>query len=311
VRDYLSRTPTLAAIYLPGDVPSDATRAANVGAFGALIVSGKPQIFAAAYPYNVAPVSDNSPFFFFTFKTRDLFREILHPASRGIDWKVNLGVAVIFMLLGISIVAVLAFLILPMALHAPARAVQTLPLLYFLALGLGYILVEITLIQRFVLFLGNPVYALTVVIFLMLLASGLGSLAARRWMRSWLAVLGPLVYIVALLIVYWRLLPGFLAAQVGMAFGPKLALSALLLFPAGFVMGMPFPTGLRALAASRAEASSLEWAWAMNAAASVLGSVAAIVIAVNFGLGVTLLLGAGVYVLAALLVPTFKARALA
>ena len=94
----------------------------------------------------------------------------------------NLGVAVLFMLLVISLAAVLGFLILPLAFHAPARAVGTLPLLYFVAVGLGYIMVEITFIQRFVLFLGHQTYALTVVIFLMLLASGAGSLAARRWM---------------------------------------------------------------------------------------------------------------------------------
>ena len=89
---------------------------------------------------------------------------------------------------------------------------------------------------------------------------------------------------------------------MGAAFSAKLAISAALLVPLGFAMGMPFPTGLRALAASDQSAhSSIEWAWAMNAAASVLGSVLAIVIAIQFGMNVTLACGAAAYLVALLL----------
>ena len=99
--------------------------------------------------------------------------------QHAIDWKVNLGVLVLLVVLGVSLTAVAAFLILPLALekgrHSPFRV------LYFIAIGLGYILVEIAFIQRFVLFLGHPTYALTVVIFLLMLSSGAGSLMSRRW----------------------------------------------------------------------------------------------------------------------------------
>lgn len=266
--------------------------------------------WVASYAYEIAPVYDNAPFFFFTFKTRGLINQLLHPHSdvEGIDWKVNLGVAVLFMLLAISFVAVLAFLILPLWLHAPARGVKMAPLIYFIAVGLGYILVEITLIQRFVLFLGHPTYALTVVIFLMLLASGAGSLFARRWITRWREVLSPLAIVVTILLIYWLVLPPLLAALVGLAFALKLAMSFVLLAPLGFAMGMPFPTGLRALNAGTN--GSIEWAWAMNAAASVLGSVGAMVIAIHFGLGVTLLCATGSYVAAAILTRAFDATAI-
>src|SRR5207248_7460857 len=107
-----------------------------------------------------------------------------------------------FMLLVISLLAVTAFLILPLAFHAPARGIKILPLFYFVAVGLGYILVEITFIQRLVLFLGHPTYALTVVVFLLLLSSGIGSLAARRWITPSKKVLLPLLAIVAALAAY-------------------------------------------------------------------------------------------------------------
>jgi hypothetical protein len=90
--------------------------------------------------------------------------------------------------------------------------------------------------------------------------------------------------------------------MVGGAFAIKVLTSAVVLVPLGFAMGMPFPTGLRAMAGNaNADGNSIEWAWAMNAASSVLGSVLAIVIAIQFGLNVTLMCGAGAYFLALLL----------
>ncbi len=108
--------------------------------------------------------------------------QVFHGAELGgIDWKVNLGIAILGIVLLVSIVAVLAFLVLPLALSPETRSGRSLRVLYFIAIGLGYIMVEIAFIQRFVLFLGYPTYALTVVVFLMLLSSGVGSLVSRRW----------------------------------------------------------------------------------------------------------------------------------
>ena len=218
----------------------------------------------------------------------------------------NLGVAVLGMLLIISIVAVIAFLVLPLAVRDRPAHHNAGALLYFIAVGLGYILVEISLIQRFVLFLGHPTYALTVVVFLMLLSSGIGSLASRRWCadvhRLWL----PLCAIIFVLVIYTGVLPLLLGRLVGAPFFAKLIISGIVLVPLGFVMGMPFPTGLRGLASARPDDNSIEWAWAMNAASSVLGSVLAIVVAIQFGLNATLACGAAAYFLALLLRRQFR-----
>jgi hypothetical protein len=267
--------------------------------FAELIKTDDPVLFSGHYAYNVAPVTDNAPFFFFTLKPEQIWRSISEPGA--MDWKVNLGVAVLAMLLMISFVAVLAFLIVPLLLQRE-RASNPASLLYFVAIGLGYILVEITFIQRFVLFLGHPTYALTVVVFLMLLSSGAGSVASRRWIANPSRVWLPLMVIVAALMIDVWILPPILNRLVGVPFAAKLFISAFTLAPVGFVMGMPFPAGLRALAANRGKkGDSIEWAWAMNAASSVLGSVLAIVIAIQFGLNTTLLCGAASYVLALLL----------
>ena len=301
VEDHLNRYPALVALYQPSD-PGD-------NPFSSLIASNNPSKFARQYAYNVAPVNDNAPFFFFTLK----LGQILRPESlqQGIDWKVNLGVAVLGMVLIISVVAVLAFLVIPLAVRQ-RRQERSVRLLYFVAVGLGYIMVEIAFIQRFVLFLGHPTYALTVVVFLLLLSSGAGSLASRRWLGQSSSAWLPLTIIVAALLLYVFILPGFLNALVGVAFMAKLLISAALLVPLGFAMGMPFPTGLRALAGgpatvpANAGESSVEWAWAMNAASSVLGSVLAMVIAIEFGLNITLACGAGAYLAALMLTRTLQ-----
>ncbi len=310
VARHLDKYPDLESLYLPSDHGQNP--------FSDLIGSNDPYGFARRYAYNTAPVTDNAPFFFFTLKPGQILGE--NGLRGGIDWKVNLGVLVLFLVLVISVIAVLAFLVLPLAFRSRSGKARhsPVPLLYFVAVGLGYILVEIAFIQRFVLFLGHPTYALTVVIFLLMLSSGAGSLLSRLWLPcpdlGWV----PLVLVIAALVADVFFLPSRLAALVGMDFGYRLLVSGVILIPLGFVMGMPFPTGLRALASlhamefSEGEGASdnaVEWAWAMNAAASVLGSVLAMVIAIQFGLTVTLACGAVAYLLALLLMPALRTKA--
>jgi spermidine synthase len=309
VQAHFLKYPDLHPLYLPSSPQPNP--------FGNLIASNDPYAFARSYAYNVAPVDDNAPFFFFTLKPDQILTNG-HSLHRGIDWKVNLGVLVLLLVLVISLLAVITFLIFPLALRGGTVRQSPFPLLYFVAVGLGYIFVEIAFIQRFVLFLGHPTYALTVVIFLLMLSSGAGSFFSRRWLpRTQLAWM-PIVLVIAALLVDVFFLPRWLETWVGFELNVRIAISSLLLAPLGFFMGMPFPTGLRALASrfnsnpnqyDPAEDNAVEWAWAMNAAASVLGSVLAMVIAIQFGLNITLACGVATYLLALALLPTLHPRA--
>lgn len=304
VSEHFAKYPQLKPLYLPSDPGQNP--------FSDLIASNDPYAFARGYAYNTAPVTDNAPFFFFTLKPGQILGET--GLRGGIDWKVNLGVLVLLLVLVISLVAVLVFLVVPLALGSRNRRQSPLPLLYFVAVGLGYILVEIAFIQRFVLFLGHPTYALTVVIFLLMLSSGAGSLFSRRCLPRTSLGWIPLTVVIAGIAADVFFLPNWLPALVGLRFGYRLLLSGIVLAPLGFVMGMPFPTGLRTLAAELSgEAGNrenvIEWAWAMNAAASVLGSVLAMVLAIQFGLTITLAAGAMAYLLALLLMPALRAKA--
>jgi len=316
VRLHLEQHPNLATLYLPS--------APGSNPFSQLIASRDAAAFARTYPYNVAPVTDDAPFFFFTLKTGQVLKSAAL-AHRGMDWKVGLGVVVLGMVLLFSVAAVMALLVLPLALGARPGPGILPRLVYFVAIGLGYILVEITFVQRLVLYLGHPTYAITVVIFLLLLASGAGSLLSRRWQAQKWSLQLPLAAIVIALSVYTFALPKLLTSGIGLPFTVKLLVSAALLVPLGLVMGMPFPTALRALAqtvslrrngGARAAQpaiaesvpgdSAVEWAWALNAASSVLGSVGAILIAVNWGLTITLAASVTAYLGAWALAATWR-----
>ena len=181
-------------------------------------------------------------------------------------------------------------------------------LLYFLFIGAGYIMIEVALIQKFVLFLGHPTYALTVVIFSMLISSGLGSYFSRRVLDEskvrWVKALGTIAILVALLgIIASSVLP----IAVGLPLWLKIAITVLMISPAGFVMGMPFPTGLKRL--EEWHKPSVRWAWALNAAASVLGSVGALLCAIYLGLMQTLFIGGLLYGAALVIVLRLGSRA--
>jgi len=280
------------AVYLPGD---------NSGsAFAELLRSPDPAAFLKSYPYDVSPVDDNRPFFFYTVQPRDLW-EFARSASRlSADYKINRAVPLLFSLVAVSLLATVIILLLPpliLGSRLPRERGVLRFLLYFVLVGAGYILVQIALIQKFVLFLGHPTYALTVIIFSMLVSSGIGSYWSRRVVgRSdfrlvrVLAVVALLVFGLALLVTplaYWG---------VGWPLWMKIAVTVLLIAPVGFAMGMPFPSGLMRL--EERHSPSVRWAWSLNAAASVLGSATAIFLAIYLGLRETLQVGGLLYILA-------------
>jgi spermidine synthase len=295
VHAHLAAHPDLVALYLPS--------AAGSNVFSDFISRNDPYAFARGYEFNITPVRDDAPFFFFTLKTGGLLHWDVwrHPTDQQ-----NTGAAVLGLVLLISVLAVLAILILPLLVHGQMPHKKAEQLAFFVAIGLGYMLVEVTFIQRLELYLGHPTYALTVVLFLLLLSSGAGSLVSRKGLTGALHLQLPLAFVVGALILYVFLLPYLLPLTIGYPFSLKLLVSATLLIPLGFAMGMPFPSGLHMLAgplpgsvmSTDTSETAIEWAWAMNAAASVLGAVLAMVIAVHFGLKITLACGALAYMFA-------------
>jgi hypothetical protein len=271
--------------------------------FSELLRSRNPEAYQRAYTFDITPVSDNRPFFFYTVQPRDLWRFVANGVQESADYKINKAVPLLFSLMAVSVVATALILLLPplvLGTRLPKQKGVTGFLPYFMFIGAGYILIEVGLIQKFVLFLGHPTYALTVVIFSMLVSSGLGSAFSRRVVGKsegrLIKVLGCVAILASALAL---VLSSLLTSLVGLPLPMKMLLTAALIGPLGFAMGMPFPTGLQRL--EEWHAPSVRWAWSLNAASSVLGSVGALVCAIYLGLIQTLIIG-GVLYLAALAV---------
>jgi hypothetical protein len=283
------------ALYLPGrDVRNQ---------FYDLLHSPNPDEYERNYTFDITPVSDNRPFFFYSVQPRDLWTFVRTASHDTADYKVNKAVPLLFGLMGVSLLATLLILVLPplvLGTRLPRQRGVLGFLLYFLFIGAGYILIEVGLIQKFVLFLGHPTYALTVVIFSMLVSSGVGSGLSRRVLGDdegrLIKALGSVALLAALLALVSSWLLG---ALVWLPMALKVVITVLLIAPLGLVMGMPFPTGLGRL--EEWHPPSVRWAWSLNAAASVLGSVGALVCSIYLGLIQTLIIG-GLFYLAALAV---------
>jgi hypothetical protein len=279
-------------VYLPG--------AGIHNHFTDYLTTANPDKYENNYVFDISPVSDNRPFFFYTVQARDLWRFAKSAADNAADYKVNRAVPLLFGLLAVSLAATLLILLLPPLLlgaRLPRRRGMAGYLLYFLFIGAGYILIQAGLIQEFVLFLGHPTYALTVVMFSMLVSSGVGSLMSGRIVgraeSRLVKALGGVALLAALLAL---VVSSLLTPLVGWPLALKVVLTALVIAPLGFAMGIPFPTALELL--SEWHPPAVRWAWSLNAASSVLGSVAALFFSIYLGLVQTLILGALFYLAA-------------
>lgn len=170
-------------------------------------------------------------------------------------------------------------------------------LLYFFCLGVGFIFIEIALIQKYILFIGYPVYAVAAIIFSLLIGAGLGSLFSGRFVAN---PFGALRIVVVALIISTLLqtlvVPILFRQFLAVPFPMRIALSVLFIFPAGFFMGMPFPLGLSWT--SKHFSSFVPWAWGINGYATVIGSVLSVILALHFGFRTVLWLATATYVVA-------------
>jgi len=258
--------------------------------------SGGRDAWYRAYAFDVEPPDDDWPFFSHFFKWQQA-PDVL--AMAGHTWQPfgGAGYFVLLALLALAVIAAGVLILLPLAVRGRRGSGREGPLGatlgYFALLGLGYLCVEIPLLQRFILFLGHPAYAMAAVLFALLLFSGLGSLLSRRVPLRLALILLPL-----LVVGYALGLPALFEATLAASLGSRLAVTVVALAPPGLLMGIPFPKGL-ALLERRAPRDSdvlIAWAWGANGAVSVVASILAALLALSFGFSTVLAVGAACYV---------------
>jgi hypothetical protein len=258
-----------------------------------LAAASSPDDFCASYPVDVCAPTDDRPFFLNPVRLGDL-GEPLPPNSPFIS---RTPFLVLLVALGILAALCLVAFALPLALDRRADRPGAGALAYFAAIGLGFLVFEVVLIQRFVLFLGFPTYALSVVLFALLVFTGVGSLLSERLRDRRAGLVAALAAVTAIIVVAAFALQPLLRALIDLPFAARVAVAVVLLAPAGLLLGMAMPIGLRRLAGLHP--TGVAWAWGINGVTSVLGSVLAIFVAINWGFTAATLLAAACYAAAA------------
>lgn len=285
-----------------------------------------PAGLIARYPYDISAVFDDRPFFFDRTPVASWLAARLHlsrsPRALG---HLGLGGQTLLISLAASGVGTILLLVLPGLVRrrragsrrdparsdaaggAPTGPRRFLWATYFMGLGGGFILIEMVLIQRLSLFLGYPAYALSVVLFTILLASAVGSLWSGTFPIGRLLprAIGALIVV---LLLCAALLPAVLSGARGLSIPLRIVIAVAMIAPLGLLMGVPFASGVRAAGAEHQEL--VAWGWALNGGASVLGSGLAVLISMTWGFSVAFLIGAAAYGLAFAAIVPLSRRAL-
>jgi hypothetical protein len=265
-----------------------------------------PAELADRMPVDFTPRTDNQPYFAeFRKHIRPLHEDPKNFVDPGTVYTLNAsllhGIPMDRVHLWItgaaSLIFSLIFIFLPLRFSRVGReeGATALPLLaYFSCLGAGFIILELTFIQKFMQLIGSPLYTYSTVIFTMLLGAGIGSAASerlginstRRWAIPFVAVIGIGL---ALMLLYPPL------ARLGLALplAGRIAVATLMIFPLGFFLGMPFPLGI--LAIERQPRGAIAWAWAMNGLFTVIGGLASVFLSLQWGFNITVVLALALY----------------
>jgi hypothetical protein len=299
--------------YYPGIDPAEANQFTRLDrpyyleAAREILAGGERRAaFLHDYPFNLEPATDDRPYFNHFFRWRAL---PLLLRAYGRQWVPFLewGYLILVATLAQAIVLSFVLILLPLLIQprpagikaAHADNLLRLPVFaYFLAIGLGYLFIEIVLIQKFTFFLANPIYAVAVVLTAVLVFSGLGSLAAGHLVRQGRVTAPRACAGVALLgLLAAFLLPVILPPLLGLSTAARVAVSLVLMAPLAFLMGMPFPLAWQRLQGARP--ALLPWAWGVNGCASVLSAALATLLAISLGFRFVLIAAAALYFLAA------------
>ena len=259
------------------------------------LMSGKADAaFFASLPQNISPSTDDNPFFFYTARFSDLVGK---PAAT-LTYNNNAAISMTLMLIVVALCAFVYYVIGPFARLAGRMPLSALtpPVTYFCAIGMGFMLIEISQMQRLIVFLGHPVYGLSVILFTILLFGGIGSTTVGTQYSRPRAVIARVAALLATLALAGLLTPMIATWARSAATDMRILLSVLLLAPPAFCMGMMFPLGLGIW---RRHSELLPFFWSANGITSMLASVLGVAVSIEFGIANTYALGVFCYVVCA------------
>ncbi len=275
----------------------------------ALLAGNRAADFLQQYKFNLQPATDDRPYFSHFFKWEAL-AEILALRGQGGTSLLESGYLVLIATLAQAILASIILILLPLwfirsrAGESRQAVSRWRVFVYFMALGLAFLFIEIAFIQKFILFLHHPLYALTIVLSALLIFSGLGSAYSQRLqtiLGNHRTLIGAVLGLTGISLIYLVSLGPLFQASMGLPDRVRIAIAIVLVAPVGFFMGIPFPLALSVL--GRQAPSLIPWAWGINGCASVVSAILATLFAIQFGFNALVLLALALYGVAALSFP--------
>jgi spermidine synthase len=254
--------------------------------------------FVRAYPRRITPTTDDQPYFFNftrwdtpTAETKKLLAELVE-VSQG-------NPLFLWGQLGFSTIVALLLIVVPLWFRrSKARGYHTWRfLVYFAGIGVGFIFLEIAMIQKLTLLLGQPLYSIVVTLLSILVFTGVGSFLSGRWLAGgvWRARAIPLGIVAVTAAIVW-FGTDIVNAAIGQGLFVRAAVAALVIAPIALLLGMPFAHGIGLL--QRINPAFVPWAWAVNGSATVVGSVVTVIVSMNFGFCAVLVVAAAIYLIA-------------
>jgi spermidine synthase len=258
-----------------------------------ILSPGRNQLYTE-YDFYLKPATDDKPFFsqFLRLNNIPHLSELF--GTKSIPYFETGYVFALFTLIQVSIASIVIIL-LPLFKLGFKGKNKLKVLLYFSGIGIGYMAVEIVLIQRFILYFGNAIYSAAAVISSLLICSGIGSNFSSRinLKKNYPATI--LIIIAALLLLYTVLLTPVISETITFPLVAKYIFALAIIAPLSFLMGLPFPLGIRTLSAGNKE--QIPWAWGINGSFSVISSTAAAIIAVELGFSWVMIIASAAYLL--------------
>ena len=262
--------------------------------------------YTSSLAFDLTPPTDDRPFFFNQLPLSRPFQALAYaktmlargPQGGGIRQGNLVATITLLVLFFISLIFVTVTIVVPLrpALKDVGPAVAARGTLYFALIGIGFMMVEIGLLQRMTVFLGHPIYSLAVLLFSLILTTGMGSFLSEKFtldtrvkITTWAILTGG--YLIILPFVLSDLFAAFNAATLPV----RIVISVLSITPAGLLLGFGFPTGMRLIASI--DSRPTPWFWGINGAAGVLASISAIAVSLALGINATLIAGALCYLL--------------
>ena len=266
--------------------------------------------FMDDYKFNIHPATDDKPYFSHFLKLWTL-PELLSLRQQGgmplLEWGYLVLIATLLTALLASFLLVLVPLWLRRGSGTAVPGLRWRIIVYFAAIGTAFMFVEIAFIQKLILFLHHPLYAVSVVLCAFLVFAGLGSLMSARWCKQ-VPLSGIIAGISLLSLLYILFLPGLFNWLMQLPGEYKVPVSALFIAPLAFLMGMPFPLGLGVV--SEKLPSWIPWAWGINGCASVVSAILATLCAIHFGFVFVVFVAVLLYLLAALVLRQYSGNLL-